>query len=39
MIIWNCEAPNLCEIVVVEWKEGLDRSTSFRNTLRPLAFL
>lgn len=28
MIIWNAEAPNLCEIVVVDWKDGLVGNTS-----------
>lgn len=28
MIIWNGESPNLCEIVVVDWKDGLVRKTS-----------
>lgn len=28
MIIWNGEAPNLCEIVVVDWKDGYVRKTS-----------
>ncbi len=29
MIIWNNEAPNVCEIVVIEWKDGLKREVSF----------
>ena len=24
MIIWNCEGPNLCEIVVIDWNKGLE---------------
>ena len=27
MIIWNCEAKNMCEIVVVKWKDGLERGS------------
>lgn len=25
MIIWNSDAPNLCEIVVINWNKGLER--------------
>ncbi len=25
MIIWSSDAPNICEIVVVDWKDGLKR--------------
>ena len=25
MIIWSSDAPNVCEIVVVDWKDGLKR--------------
>ena len=28
MIIWNNEAPNVCEIVVIDWKDGLKRDVS-----------
>lgn len=35
MLIWDCEAPNLCEIVVVDWKDGLVRSTSSVDFVRP----
>lgn len=25
MIVWSCDAPNVCEIIVVDWVEGLQR--------------
>lgn len=25
MIIWNCDASNVCEIVVINWEKGLER--------------
>ena len=28
MIIWSQDAPNVCEIVVIDWDEGLERSRS-----------
>lgn len=28
MIIWNCDAPNVCEIVVINWDKGLERGTA-----------
>lgn len=28
MIIWNSDAPNVCEIVVIDWKKGLARGSS-----------
>ena len=31
MIIWNQEAPNLCEIVVIDWKKGLEPTTPAYN--------
>lgn len=27
MIIWNSDAPNVCEIVVIDWENGFDRKT------------
>lgn len=32
MIIWSCEAPNICEICVVDWKEGYKRNNSNTKT-------
>lgn len=29
MIIWNSDAPNVCEVVVINWNKGLDRETSY----------
>lgn len=28
MIIWNSDAPNVCEIVVIDWIKGLERGSS-----------
>jgi len=28
MIIWSSDAPNTCEIVVIDWKNGLERSST-----------
>lgn len=28
MIIWNSDAPNVCEIVVIDWNKGLEPSRS-----------
>lgn len=28
MVIWSSDAPNTCEIVVIDWKNGLERSDS-----------
>ena len=28
MIIWNSDAPNVCEIVVIDWNKGLERTKS-----------
>lgn len=28
MIIWNSDAPNICEIVVIDWNKGLEPSRS-----------
>lgn len=28
MIIWNSDAPNVCEIAVINWKNGLERDSS-----------
>lgn len=26
MIIWSCDAPNVCEVVVIDWDKGLKRT-------------
>lgn len=31
MIIWNMEAPNVCEIVVVDWKNGLEKMKPYKD--------
>ncbi len=40
MIIWNTDAPNVCEIVVINWNKGLERKDTScrydRNTLKSL---
>lgn len=36
MIIWSSDAPNVCEIVVVDWKNGLSRGeSSYSDTFNP----
>lgn len=30
MLIWNSDAPHVCEIVVIDWKEGLKRDSSYK---------
>lgn len=42
MIIWNSDAPNVCEIAVINWKNGLEHGSSQRydsNLNRSLADL
>lgn len=29
MVIWDSAGPNVCEIVVVDWKDGLKRDNSY----------
>ena len=28
MIVWSSDAPNVCEIVVIDWKDGITQNTS-----------